>query len=425
MITLSPHNLLACLAGGAIGAAGILHGLHWKATGSPGKLTGLETQLRIAGEEIEMLTRENESLRSLAQGGVNLSVPAEFIERTEREFGLKFLTSPVVHRSAPDELRDRIAAAIESRFGPSGIDDRQLAYSLIGWLRPDDDLLTQLTAARAAGAVAWFDDANGEGWMPEKTNLKNIPDQAALVGLLARILFHQHFPAAGFSGDDADRAREALREGNAAGAEARFLTEAARTAGFMPMKEDKDSKQLLASLSPFVQGLHHFITIDGKGYADLLFVRGNEALHGAFRNPPTFTRAILHPDSSFAPSTSQEPLATPEAPFLTESAGQLGLHLWLTATGDTSAAREISSAWKSDRYVLFPDGESSAALHWDIELDSAAATDRLHAMALKRITTLGGDESEKRHISVVRISPTRLRFLNTALAETAGKLSAP
>jgi hypothetical protein len=64
-------------------------------------------------------------------------------------------------------------------------------------------------------------------------------------------------------------------------------------------------------------------------------------------------------------------------------------------------------------------------LLWDIELDSAAATDRLHAMALKRIFTLGGDESEKRHISMMRISPTHVRFLNTAQAATAGKLSAP
>ena len=421
----SPQNLLACLIGGAIGAAGILQGLHWKATRAPADRSQLESQLRTAGEEIEMLRRENESLRALAEGGAGkLSVPREFIERTEREFGLGFLTPPVIHRSAPDELRDRINAAIESRFGPSGIDDRQLAYSLIGWLRPDDDLLTQLTAARAAGAEAWFDDATGEGWMLEKTNLKNIPDQAALVGLLARILFHQHFPTApDYPGDDADRAREALHQGNAAGAEARFLTELARTSGFMPMKDDKESKQLLASLSPFVQGLHGFISIDGKGCADSLFVQGNEVLQAAFRNPPSSTSAILHPGQPALPAISLEPPATPEPPFLTDSAGQLGLMLWLTATGDATAAREISSAWRNDRYILFPDGENSAAVVWDIELDSTAITDRLNAIALQLIKSMG--ENEQRHRSIVRISPTRLRFLNTAQAVTAGKVSGP
>lgn len=421
----SPHTILAYLLGGALGAAGILQALHWQASRAPVDMTDLENQLRTAGEEIEMLKRENESLRSLAQGGGELSVPREFIDRIEREFGLGFRTQPVVHRISPDKLRDRIGAAIESRFGPSGMDDRQLAYALIGWLRPEEDLLTQLTVARSEGVAGWFDDATGEGRMPEKTNLKNIPDQAALFGLLARILFHQHFPAApDYPGDDADRAREALHQGAAAGAEARFYTVKARTAGFMPMKENKESKQLLASLSPFVQGLTSFPTVEGKGYADSLYVRGNEVLHAAFRNPPQTTRAILHQGEPLSLSIAIEPPVTLEEPFLTESAGQLGLLLRLKSLGDADAAMEIASRWRNDRYILFPDGESSTAVLWDIELDSPAACDRLEAMALK-LTARGGDENEKRHVSLVRISPTRLRFLNTAEAATAAKFGTP
>ncbi|RYD18266.1 MAG: hypothetical protein EOP88_23165, partial [Verrucomicrobiaceae bacterium] len=81
--------MLPWLLGGAIGAAGIMQGLHWRSTASPADLSGLEEQLRIAGEENEMLKRENESLRSLAQGGGELSVPQEFIDRAEKEFGLR------------------------------------------------------------------------------------------------------------------------------------------------------------------------------------------------------------------------------------------------------------------------------------------------------------------------------------------------
>ncbi|MES2658679.1 MAG: hypothetical protein V4689_08675 [Verrucomicrobiota bacterium] len=423
MIKPSPQNILAGLLGGALGAAGILQALHWQATRMPSGRTDLENQLRTAGEEIEMLKRENESLRSLAQGGGKLSVPPEFIDRIEREFGLRFLTNPVIHRITAEELRDRIAAAVESRFGPSGIDDRQLAYSLIGWLRPGEELLTQLTVARSADVAAWFDDATGEGWMPEKSNLKNVPDQAALVGLLTRILFHQHFPtAADYPGDDAHRAREALHQGTAAGAEARFYTEKARTAGFMPMKENKESKQLLASLSPFIQGLTGFPAVEGKGYADSLYLRGNEALHAAFRNPPRTTAAILDPGEPAFPAI--DPPATPETPFLTESAGQLGLLLRLNPLENADAAIEISSSWKNDRYVLFPDGENSTAVLWDIELDSPAAADSLQAMGSK-LTSQGGDENEKRHVLLVRISPTRIRFLNTAEAATAARFGPP
>jgi hypothetical protein len=204
----SPKTLLPWLLGGAIGAAGILQGLHWRATSSGSDLSGLEDQLRIAGEENEMLRRENESLRSLAQGGGELAVQQEMIDRVEKEFGLRFLSSPVVHRIASEELRDRIAAAIESRFGPAGVDDRQESYKYIGWLRPGDDLLAQLTAVRAVGAIGWFDDATGEGWVTDRFDIKNIPDQAALHRLLVRIIFHQQFPPPpAYPGDDAARAR--------------------------------------------------------------------------------------------------------------------------------------------------------------------------------------------------------------------------
>lgn len=424
----SPQTLLPWLLGGVIGAAGILQGLHWRSSAGTADLAELENQLRIAGEENDMLKRENESLRSLAQGGGELAVPQEIIDRVEKEFGLRFLSNPVLHRIAAEELRDRIAAAVESRFGPSGIDDRQESYKLIGWLRPDDDLLAQLTAVRAVGALGWFDDATGEGWVTDRFDLKNIPDQAALVRLLARILFHQNFPPPpAYPGDDASRAREALHQGAAAGAEARVYAASARTIGFMPMKENVEATQLMASLSPFLRGLTTYPVTEGKSFADTLYIKGNDPLHAAFRNPPQTTRAILSPAEPDTEPMALELPAISEEPFLTETAGELGLRLWL---GDLDAATEIASSWKNDRYLLFPDGEESSAVLWDFELENAAATDKLQAAALKLVATMAGRSEPatlgtaiitpgKRHLQLTRISPTRLRFLNTFEAATA------
>jgi hypothetical protein len=430
----SPQTLLPWLLGGVIGAAGILQGLHWRSSASTADLAELENQLRIAGEENAMLKRENESLRSLAQGGGELAVPQEIIDRVEKEFGLRFLSSPVLHRIAGEELRDRIAAAIESRFGPSGIDDRQESYKLIGWLRPGDDLLAQLTAVRAIGALGWFDDVTGEGWVTDRFELKNIPDQAALVRLLARILFHQNFPPPpAYPGDDAARAREALHQGAAAGSEARFYAANARAIGFMPMKENVEATQLMASLSPFLRGLTTFPVTEGKAFADTLYVQGNDPLHAAFRKQPQTTRAIVFPAQPAVEPMALELPAVPEEPFLTDTAGVLGLRLWL---GDLAEASEIAAAWKNDRYLLFPDGQESSAVLWDIELENAAAADKLQAAALKLVATLAGRPEpatpgqavvspEKRHLQLTRISPTRLRFLNTFEPATAAKLGNP
>ncbi len=422
----APAKVLPWILGGVVGLGGILQGLHWRSSAAASGNADLETRLRMAHEENEMLKRENESLRSLAQGGGEVSVPKPLIERIEKEFELRFISNPVVHRIAREELRDRIAAAIESRFGPAGIDDRQEAFKLIGWLRPDDDLLAQLTAVKAVGAIGWFDDATGEAWVTDRFNIEAIPDQAALVRLLARIILHQNFPPPpAYPGDDAARAREALHQGAASGSEARFYAANARAIGFMPMKENTEAEQLLASLPVFIQSLTTFPVIEGKGLADTLHVQGGEKFLAAFRNPPQTTRAILLPASPPAAPAPLELPEFPEEPYLTESAGQLGLRLWLEEMGDAELAVEVSGDWKNDRYALLPDGESSAAVIWDVEFETTGSAAAFEKAALLRASAMAGASEpaapgttltspQNRHLRVTRPSPTRVRFLNTA-----------
>lgn len=422
----SPEKLLPWIVGGAVGLGGILQGLHWRSGAGAASAADLENQLRIAREENQMLKRENESLRSLSQGGGEVAVPRPLIDRAEKEFGLRFISNPVVHRIASEELRDRVAAAIESRFGPSGIDDRCEAYRLIGWIGQEDDLLAQLTVVRSVGARGWFDDVTGEAWVTDRFNIEAIPDQASMVRLLARILLHQHFPPPpSYPGDDAARARDALHQGAAAGSEARFYAANARGIGFVPMKENAEVEQLLASLPEFIQSLTTFPVIEGKGLADTLHVQGEDKFLTALRNPPQTTRAILLPGE---PATPGEPLALPafpEEPYLTESAGQLGLRLWLEAMGDVGAALEVSSCWKSDRYALIPDGEASSAVLWDLEMESREAADSLEKAVLQRAAAMAGaafapaaGQSLKtaagRFLRVTRPSPVRVRFMNAA-----------
>lgn len=422
----SPKTLLPWFLGGAVGLGGLLQGLHWRSTNTTAGVSELENQLRIATEENEILRRENDALRSLVQGGGEVSVPQELVDRVESEFGLRFLSTPVVHRIAGEELRDRIAAALENRFGPAGIDYREEAYKLIGWLRPTDRLLGQLTAIRSVGALGWFDESSGESWVTDRFNMENIPDQAALLRLLARTLLHQNFPPPpAHPGDDAMRAREALHQGAASGSEARYLAANARSIGFMPMRENEEAASLLMSLSPFIHGITMFPVLDGKALADTLHVRGNEFLHEALRNPPQTTRAIFVPAE---PPAAPPPLDLPELseePFLSESAGQLGLRLWLDALGDVGLSQQLASAWVNDRYLLIPAGEASAALLWEIEFSGVAAADQFEELALELVAAMADREEsaapgevvvspEGRHFSLSRTSPTRVRFLNAA-----------
>lgn len=431
--TPSPQTLLPWLLGGAVATGGLLQGLHWRSQAPSTAVDVLESQLRMVTEENQLLRRENESLRSLVQGGGEMSVPQEFIDHIEREFDLEFLSSPVVHRIAREELRDRIAAAMESRFGPAGIYDRQDAYRLIGWLRENDDLLAQLTAVRAVGVRGWFDEVTGEGWVTDRFDIENIPDQGALVRLLSRILLHQHFPPPpGYPGDEPTRARDALHQGAASGAEGRFMSAQARSIGFMQVEQNHEAEQLMANIAPFVEGITVFPIMEGRGLADTLHVQGNEPLHAALRTPAQTTRAILYPAEPVEDIRQVELPQLPEDPYLVESAGQLGLRLWLEAIGDHGKALELAAAWRGDQYALVPDGEESALVIWDIEMETPTMADALLDLAVQRIAAIAGLEDEAlepgniletpgaRFLSVHRISPTRVRFLNTHVRESAG-----
>lgn len=422
------------LIGGAVGAAGIIQGLQWRKLGSPDEIAGLENQLRIAGEEVDILRRENESLRSLAQGGGEVSVPQELIDRIEKDYGLSFKSTPKVHKVGSDELRDRISASIESGFGPGGMDYRQEAWQMLGWLLPDDVLLQQLTAVRSVGARGWFDDETGEAWVTDRFRIENIPDQAALLRLVTRILLHQNFPPPSeYPGDDAARAREALHQGAASSGESKYYAEKARTEGFTPMVDNSEAEMLFQSLTPFIQGITTFPAVDGSTFFNALRGQSREKALEAFAAAPQTTRSIYQPGVE---RTAPEMLAMPETPlepFMADSAGELGLRLWIVTLGDPEAALEISTAWKNDRYVFFPEDETKAAVMWDVVLDSPEAADKFAEMASAMAAALAGKEEaaplgqvveseEKRVFLVTKVATDRVRFVNAASKETAEKL---
>lgn len=422
---MSPQNILPWVLGLALGVGGVMHGLHVASTSRVSDTQQLETQLRMAQEENEMIKRENETLRSLAQGGGELAVPRESIERVEKELGLRFIASPVVHRIANEALRERIAAAMESRLGPSGIEDRQAAYRMMGLIGQKDDLLAAYTLAYAMGARSWFDDQTGEGWVTDRYDGENIPDQAALMKVLARILLSQHYPRqVKYPGDDAYWAREAVHQGAACGVEGRFYASKMKTVGFMPLAEQAEVERVMASLPSFIQGVSQFPMMEGKALTDTKYVDGNEALQKLFRNMPETTREVMLCHDLLAKGVAHDEVKWPEEPYLEESIGQLGLRLWLEITGELELAIEIASAWKSDRYRLFPDGENGIALVWDIEVSDENASKKLEGLARQmRVAVAQAEPTQKEVVrlktpdgggmELIRLSPTQLRWLFT------------
>ena len=105
--------------------------------------------------------------------------------------------------------------------------------------------------------------------------------------------------------------------------------------------------------------------------------------------------------------------------FLRESAGYLGLRLWLALTEDLGMAEEVSRSWVKDGYALFADGEMSSGLVWEVTLEDATAADAFSKAAQGLAEAM---VTEGRFLGTVRVTDTTVRFFNAATEETAAQL---
>jgi hypothetical protein len=226
------------------------------------------------------------------------------------------------------------------------------------------------------GARAWFDEVSGEGWVTDRFEIQNVPDQASLLRVLARILLEQHYPMnKGPMRDDAMRARDALHSGVASGVEAKFFQDNARSIGFMSLKEDNEAGQLLLSLPPFIQGLSSFLSVEGKTYADQLLVKSRDTLMEKLRNPPQKTSEVMFLFDREVPIRTAVLPQTPGELVIEESGGALGLRLWLDGLGDVQASRDLAEKWVDDQWRLFATDDRSHHVVWSIEFADKASAD--------------------------------------------------
>lgn len=387
-----PSTLLTLLVAAALAAGVLLQARQDRSALTGAAVEELQQEISFLQNEIEILRRENEALRSLAQGGGEISPDPALIEFAENALGLDFISTPVVHQTAPEALRERVTAAIESHFPPNSLDHRQQAWSLLGLLQPDDRFAPQLAATRALGARSWFDPQSGDAWVTDRFDAQSVPDQAALVRALVRVLLHQHFPPpAAYPGDEADRAREAIHHGTAIAIENRFLARQALGLGFTGTQTDSGAAELLASLPVFVQGLATFPTLLGTPRAERLLDQEEILQH--LHAPPSHTSWFFPGQEEKMPALPALPAPpTGHAPVLEESLGMLGLQLWLQTLDPELAP--FASLWKGDRLQLTARSDSQLDLHWILELESDSAASEIAPAFLAMAGYLAQAESD-------------------------------
>ncbi|MGB6222580.1 hypothetical protein [Haloferula sp.] len=418
---MQPQTLLSLLVGAAVAAGGILQGIQWKNAASTAADEDLQGQITALENEIALLKRENESLRSLAQGGGEIKVPPELITFVEKGLGLDFRSSPVVHRIATEELRDRVTASIESRYPPNSLGYRQQAWALMGLLTPDDRFAPQLAAMRSLGARSWFDDQTGEAWVTDRFDEASVPDQSALVRALGRILIFQNYPPTpGYPGDDASNAREAIHHGAAMAVENRFIARQAVGLGFAGTQTDSGARDLLESLPVFVQGTATFPSLLGTPKVERLM--NQDKLLESLHEPPDTSSWFFPGGETLTTTYPVLPEANGEL-VIEESLGMLGLNLWLR-TLDPELG-QIALSWRGDRYRLTAKTDIALDLVWDIQLENEQSAEEILELALAMSGALAGAEKDPlvdetltspdgRRLQVSKPSPQTIRFSNSS-----------
>ena len=424
-----PQTILPCLLGAALGAAGWLQAYHWKSAAPAASNEEAEGRIVALENENDLLRRENESLRSLAQGGGEVKVAPELVTYVEQALGLSFRSTPQIHRIAGEELQDRIVATIESRYGPHGLDSRQQAWVLMGLLAADDLFAPQIAATQSIGARSWFDNQSGEGWVTHRFDPQSVPDQAALIRCLVRILIYQNYPPPpGWPGDEAATSREALSHGTAIAIENQFLARQALATGFTGVK-DSGAAELLDALSSYVRGLATFPSSRGVVRAGTLMDQ-EEILAGLHR-PPPITANFFDGHEELKPNPPELPAAKGNV-LLEESLGMLGLRLWLEPLGEE--ALPLADSWRGDRYRLSATSDEEVHLIWEIRLASPEAADSVLKSALSNAAAVAGmaedpaagtvvETPENRFMAVYRSAPDRIRFIHAATKEAAASLA--
>jgi len=283
---------------------------------------------------------------------------------------------------------------------------------------------------KAVGARSWFDEQSGEGWVTDRYDPQSVPDQAALIRALVRILIHQNYPPApGWPGDEAAISREAIQHGTAMAVENRFLARQALASGFAGAQDNADARALIANLPVFVRGIATFPSLYGQPRAERLMDQ-EEILSGLHR-PPSIS-ADFFPEHE---ELEANPPALPDTPgnmLLEESTGMLGLRLWLEPLGEDFP--KLSDAWRGDRYRVHATGETEVHLIWEIRLDSAESADALLKAGLSLVSALAGTEQdprageivvtpEERHVLILKSAPDVVRFINASSKDHAEVLS--
>ncbi|MFV1995074.1 MAG: hypothetical protein ACC661_06530 [Verrucomicrobiales bacterium] len=403
-----PEALLAFLVFAAIGAGGLLYGIHWRR-----ETFADADRMRYLDDRVQLLEDEKIRLEGIIDrlqraGAVDdpdavIRNDLEIVASEMRK--LPWVRRPrykiVTRAGIGDLVRERWrGTAQEAEIAAI----RMRALAAIGLVEEGAEWGATVAGLFVGEATAWYDRRAGIMHVARGAALEEPNERALLIYELASALADQHFDLASLPGpggeglarnSDLELARLALAGGDASLLAARYNIEFGSPLVAVDNRHGESGalRSLAGNLGQRLSPTDYFARAilfagsAGRLFAFALYEQGGFAdLDEAHRAPPSSSAEILHPELYRSGGATperfhweQEAVALPGRKLLwSDVAGELGIRVLLERhLGQGEVAADAARGWVGDRYLVFgkrePGGKTE--LYWASAWSSEAEAD--------------------------------------------------
>ena len=390
--------------------------LHRKIVELRGEIAQLEQQRRDLQQKVSAAPR---GPKPEEQAGDRQSIE----QQTSELRGLPF-KNPVKYKMIErTELRRVLVEKVKEQYTEQELHNYSRTLATIGLVPEGTDLLDII--------VSLYNEQVAAFYAPEERALYTFKDLVFSSNLYKMLLSHelthalqdqnfdlQKFPLKIKDNDDLALATSALVEGDATVVMTRWYVEnidPAKMLGDLGAILGQNTAKLREA-PPYLREMLLFPYQQGQQFAMTLFTSGGTgAIDAAFRNPPTCTKDILHPEKFLRHHATPEHLELPRVESKdwrligNNVLGEFGTRFILGQAMGAYDAQVLAQGWNGDRYQVYERGTNGPtalvwATAWEDEQQAGEFEDAYKKAVAKRGVAVAGLHTHRdgKRVSIVQ-----------------------